>query len=159
MTALQHYARRAGGEHTRNFTGIPLTLLAEAADTGGGYSIMDVTVRPGFEPPPHTHTHEDEAYYVLEGSWTFRCGDDVSAGEPGTLVFLPRGLQHTFTLSGEGRALVIISPAGLEAAFRTLSEPVPPGTDLPPQPSGPPPVEFMETFGRYDVRFPPPPGS
>jgi quercetin dioxygenase-like cupin family protein len=158
-TLLSHYVRRAGDEHTRNFAGTRLTFLADAGHTGGSYSIMDVLVRPGLEPPPHVHTHEDEAYYVLQGSWTFRCGDATSDGEPGTWVFLPRGLMHSFTLSGEGRALVIISPAGLEDVFHELSEPMPPGTELPPAPTGPPPIERAKAlFGRHDVRFPPPGG-
>src|SRR3954447_4483882 len=160
MTALRHYARRAGDEHTRDFAGTRLTFLADGSDTGGNYSVMDVLVRPGLEPPPHVHTHEDEAYYVLQGSWTFRCGDATSDGRPGTWVFLPRGLMHSFTLRDEGRALVIISPAGLESVFRELSEPMRAGTEVPPMPTGSPPVaRAMALFGRHDVRFPPPPGT
>src|SRR4051794_10909686 len=43
---------RAGDEHTRDVAGTQLTFLADASDTGGNYSVMDVLVRPGLEPPP-----------------------------------------------------------------------------------------------------------
>src|SRR4051812_36690662 len=51
MTALRHHGRRAGDEHTRDFAGTRLTFRADASDTGGNHSVMDVLVRPGLEPP------------------------------------------------------------------------------------------------------------
>jgi quercetin dioxygenase-like cupin family protein len=146
-----HFARRAGGERSQNFLGAPLTFLIDSADTGGAYSLMEATLRPGDEPPPHVHTAEDEAYYILDGSVTFSCGETISAAEPGSLVFLPRGLQHAFTVHAEAaRALVIISPGGLDAAFRELSHPE--GAAEAPLPG-----QVLETFARYGVQFPAPP--
>src|SRR5688500_8912807 len=63
------FSRAAGGDRTRNYRGGHFTFLADAADTGGGCSLMEVTAWPGGEPPPHIHTREDEAFYVLDGTW------------------------------------------------------------------------------------------
>jgi quercetin dioxygenase-like cupin family protein len=156
VATLKHVRRGPTGEHVRSYLGLRFSFLAEAADTGGAYSLMEVQARPGMEPPQHIHTREDEAFYILDGAWTFRCGEDISEANPGTLVFLPRGLVHGFTAHDEScRALVILSPAGLEAAFRELSQPLPPGMAQPVLPAEPPPVE-LDPFVRHGVRFLPP---
>ena len=145
-----HFARGPGGGRTQNFLGAPLTFLIDSADTGGAYSLMEATVRPGDEAPPHVHTSEDEAYYILDGSWTFRCGEMTTEAGPGSTVFLPRRLQHAFTVHTEtARALVLISPGGLDAAFRELARPG--------EAEAPPLGQVLETFGRYGVQFPAPP--
>lgn len=156
---LSQFVRGHSGAHVRNYRGLRFGFLADAADTGGAYSLMEVTARPGAEPPPHVHTGEDEAFYILDGAWTFRCGETLTDADPGTLLFLPRGLMHGFTAHTDAcRALVIMSPGGLEAAFRELSEPMPPGLTEPPAPAGPPDVErLLATFGSYGVQIPPPP--
>ncbi len=63
-------------------------VLAEWSDDGG---------RPGMPiAPPHVHLDEDEAWIVLEGRLGFRLGDREIDAEPGTAVFGPRGLAHTY---------------------------------------------------------------
>jgi quercetin dioxygenase-like cupin family protein len=148
-TTLRHFERAPGGTHTRDFLGIRVTFLADSAGTGGAYSLMEATLRPGDEPPPHVHTAEDEAYYILDGRLTFRCGKAVTDAGPGSLVFLPRGLLHTFAVRAEpARVLVIISPGGLDGALRELCGPMPP-----------PYKHVLDTFGRHGVRFQPPPAT
>jgi quercetin dioxygenase-like cupin family protein len=154
---LSPFARTANGA-TRDYLGHLFTFLAESRDTGGAFSLIDVTVRQGHKPPPHTHSHENEAYYVLEGTWTFDAGGQRLEAEPGTLVFLPRGLQHTFTIDADGaRALVLLTPAGVEDAFRAMSEPTVQTAGLPPAPAGPPPIaRMLEVFGAHGITFAPP---
>lgn len=155
---LSHFSRGNRGAHIRNSQGVRFSFLADAADTGGAYSVMEVTARPGAEPPPHIHTGEDEAFYILDGAWTFRCGQTPTEAGPGTLLFLPRGLMHGFTAHTDAcRALVILSPGGLEVAFRELSEPMPAGQAEPPPSAEPPSIALLlETFGRHGVQVPPP---
>jgi Uncharacterized conserved protein, contains double-stranded beta-helix domain len=61
--------------------------------------------------PPHTHTFEDEVYYVLEGEMTFLLGNYVETAKKGSTVILPRGIAHaTWNESGEpATALTIVS--------------------------------------------------
>ena len=154
------YSRRLGGEESYWTMGVYfLTWLAEGKDTDGRYSLAEVVIpKAGGEPPPHTHTREDEAYYILEGKLTFRVGGQTVEAGPGDYVWLPRGVEHSFEIKTEqARALVLFTPAGIEEAFKQLGEPAKSAT-LPPPPEGPPDVEgIVDVFKAYGVEFAPPP--
>lgn len=70
------------------------------------------------------HHREDEAFYVLDGAMTFHVGEQRLAAPPGSFVFLPRDVPHTFTVDGDGEATVLqlCSPPGLEEFFRDWGE-------------------------------------
>jgi len=130
---------------------------ATAEDTGGAYALAEIELRPGTEPPPHTHTHEEESFYILEGQIDFTIDGKLSQARAGELVILPRGLSHAFQVRSErARALLCITPGGLEQAFLATSEPAP-RAELPPIPEGPPPAALIErvlsTHAARGVRF------
>ena len=52
--------------------------------------------------------------YVLSGEVTFKIGDEVTVGGPGTCAFMPRGVRHCWKNSGAdtGRVLFLYTPAG-----------------------------------------------
>ena len=52
------------------------TFLVTGDESGGRYFSMLAVVPPDGGPPPHTHSAEDETFYVLEGTPTFRLGDE-----------------------------------------------------------------------------------
>lgn len=149
------FARGSGPETTRDYLGHLFTFLADAAGTGGAFAMIDATVRKGLEPPPHTHTHEDETYVILEGRWTFRAGTETISAGPGSLVFLPRGVQHSFSVEEDAaRALILLNPPGLEEAFWAMSEPTDVRSGLPPRPEGPPPIpRILAVFGANGIEF------
>jgi len=99
-----------------------VTNLAEKKDTNGAFLLIEATLAPGTEPPPHVHTREDELFYVLEGKFDVYVGEkafDVKAGE---CVFMPRFKPHAFVIrSPRLRVLALFTPAGLEEAFRAMS--------------------------------------
>jgi mannose-6-phosphate isomerase-like protein (cupin superfamily) len=67
---------------------------------------------PRYIAPLHLHHHDDEAWYVLEGTLRVRIGDkEVEAG-PGCGVLVPHGTPHTYWNSGSGRLryLLIMTP-------------------------------------------------
>jgi quercetin dioxygenase-like cupin family protein len=154
------YTRRLGGEQSYWTMGVHLlTWLAEGKHTDGRYSLSEALIpKAGGEPPPHTHTREDESYYILEGEFTFRIGEQTVEAGPGDYVWLPRGIEHSFELKTEqAKALITIAPAGLEEAFKQVSEPARAPT-LPPPPEEPPNIEeIVALFGEYGVEFAPPP--
>ena len=115
-------------------------------------------MRKGHEPPPHTHAREHETYLVLDGQWTFDVGDQTLLAGPGTSVFLPRGVQHRFSIDADGaRALMLLTPGGLEDAFREMGEPTEQTSGLPPVPVAPPPIpRMLEVFGAHGITFTPP---
>jgi quercetin dioxygenase-like cupin family protein len=117
-----------------------------AEETRGAYGLVESVVPAGWSPPLHVHQHEDEAFYVLEGHFTFRCGEDIFSGGPGTYVFLPRGVPHTFVVEGDrpSRILTLISPGGGERFFVEAGRPAE-GEGLPP--AGPVDVEALKQVG------------
>jgi quercetin dioxygenase-like cupin family protein len=93
-----------------------LKLVGE--QSGGDWSVVELRVRPGDEPPIHTHTREDEALYVVAGAITAIVGDQRIEVEAGSYAALPKNLPHSFIVRGdEARLLVTLEPAGAEYFF------------------------------------------
>jgi quercetin dioxygenase-like cupin family protein len=92
-------------------------------ERGGGFSMVEHPIAPrSLAAPMHTHTHEDEYSYVLEGQVGVQVGDEVTVAGPGELVFKPRGVPHAFWNAGDtpARLLEIISPAPFSKYFEEL---------------------------------------
>ena len=95
-------------------------VKASGRSTGGSLTLIEVTIDGG--PPRHTHTREDESFYVLTGTLAVECGDDRFQAGPGSFVFLPRNLPHVFrSVEGPATALLIVTPGGLDRYFTELS--------------------------------------
>lgn len=114
------YALKAGEGWTYRF-GIDFTVKAGEAPAGSGAACLEYVTQKGEEPPDHTHPTEDELFYVLEGAVTFRCGGEAFALERGGFVFLPRGIEHGYTLDSDGpvRLLAVTSPVREGAGAET----------------------------------------
>lgn len=134
-----------------------MTVKATAEVTGGAFGLVESRIAPGASPPLHVHHREDESFWVLEGRVRFRCGDaDIVAG-PGSFVFLPRDVPHTFIVEGEDEAhvLTLMTPGGGEGFFVEGGRP-PAGPGLPP--AGPPDIPRMrEAAARFDSEIVGPP--
>jgi len=134
---LAGFMERPSTSNARWFMGSLLNFLATGRQTGGQFSVFEAKVRRGEEVPPHTHSREDETFYVLEGEMACTVGDNTYHAKVGDLVFLPRDVQHTWkALTEPTRFLVWINPAGLEKVFLACSEPAP-VMELPPVAAGP----------------------
>lgn len=156
------YAGRTDQARSVWYSGYLLTFLATGEETGGAFSIVEEVGRKGLsaEPPMHVHSREEESFYVIEGRMSFVVVDEVVDVPAGTLVVLPRGVPHRFTLETDHvRMLNMCTPAGFEGFFRDLSEPARSMT-LPPAPNGPPDIErLLRTAAAYGVEILPPPGD
>lgn len=158
QTQTKPYSRRLGGESSYWSLGLLQTFLAEGITTGGQVTLGEGLARKGTEPPPHTHTREDEAYYILEGELTFHVGGRTIEAKPGDFVWLPRGIEHTFELqTAQARALVMFSPAGLEEAFKQVGEPARSATLPPPADESLYVQKVLALFGAYGLQFGTPP--
>jgi mannose-6-phosphate isomerase-like protein (cupin superfamily) len=58
----------------------------------------------------HVHHSDDEAWHVLEGELIFRYADRSETAAPGTTVFVPAGVVHTYTASPGARYLIVLTP-------------------------------------------------
>lgn len=96
-----------------------LIVRATAQATGGQLSMIEsVGMSPGDGPPRHVHTREDEAFYVIDGSYVWERGDERIDAGPGSFVWLPRGIPHRFVVGpGGGRMLHLFIPGGIDRYF------------------------------------------
>lgn len=134
-----------------------MTVKADAARTEGLYTMIEFSAPVGFGPPQHIHRAEDEAFLILEGALHVVCGDDAWDAEPGSFVFLPRGVPHSFVVT-EGpvvRGWQLTTPAGFEKFVAALGEPARgPGLPQPSEPDVPTLARIAAEHG-YDTVGPP----
>ncbi|MEP9366739.1 cupin domain-containing protein [Xanthobacter sp. VNH20] len=138
--------------------GTIVTFKGIAAQTEGNYSLVEAATAPGAFTPPHVHSEDAEAFYVLEGEYEiFRDGETTRHG-PGSFVYMPRGVAHGFRNAGSetARMLIINTPGGLhEQFFLAAGEPAEgPLAFPPPQPPDVP--RLIEVAGRHGITMLPP---
>jgi quercetin dioxygenase-like cupin family protein len=112
---------RSGPTHRSPF-GDSLGWITGEGATGGAYSLHERTAPPGAASVPHVHSRVSEAFYVLEGEFTFELdGWTVTAG-PGDYVHAPAGSSHVWhaTSSETARALILFSPSVPLALFEEI---------------------------------------
>lgn len=137
-----------GEGHTIDLGAIQMTWKATGADTGGAYALAEYVGAPGSGSQPHTHSNEDETFYIVEGAMIFQLGEREFRAEAGAYVWIPRGLRHAF-VNAEAepvRALLLAVPAGLERFFEELAE-------LSRRADGPAPDEIAALTERYGLDF------
>jgi mannose-6-phosphate isomerase-like protein (cupin superfamily) len=117
--------------------------------TGGRFALVEHEILPrALAAPVHTHQHEDEYSFVLEGRVGVRIGDEEGVAEPGDLVVKPRGVPHAFWNAGDepARLLELISPGGFERYFEEMAPHLTGG--------GPPDVEALAAIqNRYGLEM------
>ena len=121
------------------FFGMLAEVKASAADTGGQYTLLEMTAPAGLQTPLHVHYREDEGFYVLDGSVTIRVGEETVELGAGQHVLGPRDIPHRFTVGPDGARMIwILTPSGFEDFVAEVSVPaetptVPPASVLPPE--------------------------
>lgn len=103
-----------------------VTYKIPSQQTGGAYSLFEITTEPGGGPPLHVQHREDESFYVLQGEFEFAVeGRTISAGV-GSLIYVPKGTPHAHknVAEGVGKMLVSQTPGGLyEHFFEAVGKP------------------------------------
>src|SRR5712692_11239429 len=89
-------------------------LKLPSGATGGSIMMFEEIVPAGTKSTYHLHHDSDEVAYVLSGELTFKIGDQLTVGGPGTCAFMPRGVPHAWKNSGAdtGRVLFLYTPGG-----------------------------------------------
>jgi len=106
------------------FEGDRFYTKVSTKDTDGGMYVFESTRLNEGGPVLHIHYDTDEFWYVLQGEFLVKVGDETYTAKAGDLVFGPRMVPHTFAKIGKGEAKVIIchQPAGkMEEYFQKLS--------------------------------------
>ncbi|MET0741942.1 MAG: cupin domain-containing protein [Microvirga sp.] len=129
--------------------GILLRFLVR--EPGAGYCLVEALVAPGAGPPPNRHPADDEAFYVLDGTFEFGVGSRTDIATSGDFVRIPSGEVHTFRNVGQapGRLLIVNAPGTLHVDFFSQAgDPMPTGTTELPSPAAPPDVARLLEVGR-----------
>jgi quercetin dioxygenase-like cupin family protein len=122
LTSLTPHITHDGEPHW--YGGSLFEFLVPAYATGGALSVFRATMPAGFSPPRHVHTREDEVFLVLEGEVVFDVDGRRERGGPGTTVFMPRGVPHTFRVQSETAVMLgVMTPGAFEQLFRGLGVP------------------------------------
>ncbi|TGD77594.1 cupin domain-containing protein [Hymenobacter wooponensis] len=110
-------------------------ILASGNDTAGAYATIDMLVPPGGGPGPHAHPDLEETFYVVEGEVEVKSEFGTTVAAAGAFIRIPKGgVVHGFKNKTEqpARLLCTVVPAGLEAFFLEIGQPVAFGQFLPP---------------------------
>jgi quercetin dioxygenase-like cupin family protein len=114
------------GEGKAIRTGAMSVVYKVSADwTGGAYTMHEQPVEPGVLVAPHTHAHQDQVSYVVEGELGFLVGDEEFTAPAGSCVFRPRGIRHALwnATRATARMLEITNPGSeFECYFLRFGE-------------------------------------
>ena len=113
----------------------------------GGLGVFELTVPAGsMVPPPHSHTHNEECVYVLEGTLRYAVDDTTRDLRPGEWMHTPRGAVHAFSNPHDetARALIVLTPDIGAQYFRDVATVVNAG--------GPPDrTQLLAVMARYGL--------
>jgi quercetin dioxygenase-like cupin family protein len=119
-------------------------------------SFFECIFPAGAGVPPHIHHQQEEAFYVLEGTFSYRIGDNTMTSGPGSFVLVPRGTLHAFQNIGADTGKVLVTnnlPGAHEHFFRDVGVPVTDMASFTP-PDGPPDMQkLVSSAQRNDSYF------
>ena len=139
------------GRSVTGASGDKMVIKVGGEDTAGLAAVFEQVCAPGSGPPIHIHHECAEMFYVLEGEFVFRVGNETVQAPTGTWLFVRAGLQHTYVNSGTnpGRVLFWTTPAArMVGWFSELAE-------LPPGPRDPTAVQTIAQRHGVEVVGPP----
>jgi len=144
---------QSDGGKRLNILGTAMLLRVQGRDTGGSVAVVETHDLPGGGPPPHIHHREDETFQILEGEYEFSVAGKTVRATPGTTLFAPRNIPHTYRYVGKtpGRLMTVITPAGFERFFEEI------GAMSPQQQQEIPRV--LEIAKKFGLEILPPPGA
>jgi quercetin dioxygenase-like cupin family protein len=133
------------------------TVKISGDETQGRYSVWEIEAAPNSGPPLHKHSMEDEAFYVLEGEFSFPYGSKETKASKGQFMYIPRGEFHTYkniNSSSFGKLLVIITPPRFEKFFEEIGIPIDDKSSFQPPPITPAVIENVVKAGaRYGLEI------
>ncbi len=106
--------RKARNDKHLPFRGININdLKVSGKDSQGNFALFEYIGVEKTGPSFHVHFNQDEHFFVIEGEYKFRMGDEYFDLKAGDSIFLPRNIPHTWIQkSKKGRLIYMVSPAG-----------------------------------------------
>ena len=124
-------------------------------DTGGAYCLLEASLAPGMSVPRHTHTREDESYFVLAGELEVIVGGKTFVLRPGDSLVAPRDIRHQLRNSGdvENHYLLVFWPSGFEGFLEATAVPAPDNAEAPTEPPAAAIRNVHELATEYGILF------
>ena len=99
-------------------------VLISSEQTAGAFCMMRFFASPGSDPPPHTHSNEDETFIVESGEVEINRGGELIRGRTGDVIYLPKKIPHAPRHLGSERlrVLVVCVPGGFDHFFAACAE-------------------------------------
>ena len=81
--------------------------------------MVEALIRPGLGPTYHSHSKEDETFYVVSGTAEIQLENEIFLCRAGDRIFGPRHVFHTFRNVGDSdlKLVAVYSPGGFEQSF------------------------------------------
>jgi len=117
MKILNKMAYLRSREKAKNYVGrdSEFAILVNREDSGGRFSVIEITAGPATAMPWHLHPDQDETFYILDGEVEFDVADQSFKAVKGSFVNVPKGIGHRFEVKSESaRILNSFYPAGFE---------------------------------------------
>ena len=116
--------RPGDGEQIEAGGASSITIKADSEATAGTFYLGEASLEPGGfpGPPPHTHEHLHDMFYVLEGRLSLLVCNEREEFGPGSFICIPPGTVHTFSNESDEvvRFLNFNTPGGWENYMRDL---------------------------------------
>jgi mannose-6-phosphate isomerase-like protein (cupin superfamily) len=138
-----------GGGRVYEQGGFRGAIKVDDGETAGRQCFSEWTVDAGEGgPPAHLHKQHQEAFFVVEGTLTFRVGEETLEAKAGSFIFIPPGVTHSFSnpTNAPARCVNAYVPGGIEGFFVEIAEAFASGD--------PDPAEIERLSAKYDVFFP-----
>ena len=131
------------------------SVCLSGPDTGGAYCLLEVSLAPGMAVPRHTHTREDEVYFVLAGELEVNIGEKTFVLRPGDTLLAPRDIPHDLRNSGNtaNHYLLVFSPSGFEEFIMATAVPAPDNAVAPTEPPAVAVQNVHELATEYGILF------
>ncbi|MFD2030983.1 cupin domain-containing protein [Ancylobacter dichloromethanicus] len=105
---------------TTEFAGLDTRIVNSGESP---FTVLDMTIKPGFGAPAHISPTEDKLFIVITGRVKYLVGEDLHVAEPGARIQVPKGVIHGFTNVGDAdaRHILISTPRRHEEFFSAHS--------------------------------------
>src|SRR5712692_2791928 len=106
------------------------TVRITSRQTDDAYCVCEMTTMSGECVSLHVQDRDEEFYYILEGAYEMRAGDERFAAEAGSMVVIPRDVPRQFRNAGDvpARALMIFRPGGFDELISEMRRAAAAGT-------------------------------
>lgn len=100
----------------------PNNVKVSSKDTDRNLTVFEYIGHEKGGPPLHYHLKQDEIFFIIEGEYLFKVGDETYTLKQGDTIFLPRKVPHAFAqLTDTGKMLFMFQPSGkMEEFFKTI---------------------------------------